>query len=136
MRKLPFLFFLLLLVVWVSCGKDPENPAGDNRDNYVGSYQLQKSGYIYSGANATIVDTTITVTVGKSGDENITLLDADIRVNSEGRFGAFNTGDCVISPIPNYNVFCGYFKSDSLVFETFQGSLMNGSQFNYKGIKQ
>lgn len=136
MRKSLLLLILIALSLWAACGKDPENPAGDNRDNYVGSYQLQKSGYIYSGANATIVDTLINVTVGKSGDANITLLDADIRVNSEGRFGAFNTGDCVISPIPNYNVFCGYFKQDSLVFETFQGSVMNGSQFNYKGVKQ
>ena len=136
MRKLLLLLPILALALWVACGKDPENPSGDNRDKYVGTYKLQKSGYVYSGANATIVDTMITATVGKSGDANITLLDADIKVNSEGRFGAFNTGDCAIGPVPNYNVFCGYFKSDSLVFETFQGTLTNGSQFNYKGIKQ
>lgn len=135
MRKFLFLLPLLSLAVWLACTKDPD-PTTDNRDDYVGQYKLHKTGVVFSGSNSLPVDTMIVATVGKSGDANITLLDADIKVNSEGRFGAFNTGDCVISPVSNYNVFCGYFKQDSLVFETYQGSSANGSQFTFEGIKQ
>lgn len=135
MRKFFFLLPLLSLAVWLACTKDPD-PTTDNRDKYVGQYKLHKTGVVFSGSNGLLVDTMIVATVGKSGDANITLLDADIKVNSEGRFGAFNTGDCVINPVSNYNVFCGYFKQDSLVFETYQGSSTNGSQFMFKGIRQ
>ncbi len=135
MRKFLLLLPLFSLALWVACDKDP-NPTTDNRDSYVGQYKLHQTGVIFSGTDGLPVDTMIVVTVAKSGDANITLLDADIKVNSEGRFGAFNTGDCVINPVSNYNVFCGYFKQDSLVFETYKGTATNGSQFMFKGIKQ
>jgi hypothetical protein len=124
------IFFMVLTLLLMSrCDKDSNTP--DYRDKYLGSYNCTKTGNYHCGdSNYYYYDTTEIVFVTKTGDSLINILDASVKIDSNGEFGKG------LYPDPNYHLFSGHFIDDSIFFGLQQGPLGCFTRFNYKGIKQ
>lgn len=119
---------LLLLLLFISCKKENiETP--DYRDKFVGDYQCNKTGIYHCGDSTFYYDTTVIVTITKENDSLINILDAALKINTNGEFGGG------LYPDSAYHGFGGYFINDSIFFNTYQGGLGCFTSLNYKGKK-
>jgi len=119
--------FIILCFLSVSCNKE-ENEIMDYRDSFIGSYGCHKTGYIYDEVS-TNVDTFEIIIVSKYSDSLIKILDATIFIDQNGEFGGG------LYPDPNYHLFDGCFKNDSVFLNLQIGGLGCYSRFNYIGKK-
>ena len=119
---------VLLLLIFMGCNKE-NNDAPDYRDKFVGDYQCNKTGYYHCGDSTFYFDTTLIVTICKENDSLINILDATLKINTNGEFGGGLYPDSV------YHGFGGFFVNDSIYFNTYQGGLGCFTSLNYKGKK-
>jgi hypothetical protein len=126
--KIP-IFLLGLSFLITGCYKDDVtyNKLPDYRDEFIGAYFCAKTGNYHCGDSTSYYDTTEMVTVGKSGDSMITILDATLKIDVNGEFGGG------LYPDPKYHLFAGYIKDDSLNFGLQQGGLGCFTRLNYRG---
>jgi hypothetical protein len=97
--------------------------------NLIGKYQCNKTGNYHYGDSTYYFDTTVIVTITKENDSFINILDATLKINTNGEFGGGLYSDSA------YHGFGGYFINDSVFFNTYQGGLCCFTSLNYKGKK-
>ncbi len=122
------LLLVSLLLLLISCDKET-NEIPDYRDKFVGVYQCNKTGNYHCGDSTYYYDTTEIVTITKENDSLINILDATLKINTNGEFGGG------LYPDSAYHGFGGYFINDSINFNTYQGGLGCFTSLNYKGKK-
>jgi hypothetical protein len=123
------LSFLLMMLLTFSCCNNEEEE--DYRHGFLGDYSCQETGYLMcNGQIICSIDTIVTVNIGIYKDSMITILNDTLRVNKEGKFGGgYYT-------VPDFIFFGGYFKNDSIIFQTAAGGIACNNLLKYKGKKQ
>ncbi len=122
------LLIVLLLLLFISCNKE-NNETLDYRDKFIGDYRCNKTGNYHCGDSTYYYGTTEIVTITKANDSLINILDAILKINTNGNFGGG------LYPDSAYHGFEGYFINDSIFFNTYQGGLGCFTSLNYKGKK-
>lgn len=123
------LFLIVLLqLLFIGCNKE-NNDIPDYRDKFIGKYQCNKTGNYHCGDSTYYYDTTVIVTITKENDSLINILNAALKINTNGEFGGG------LYPDSAYHGFGGYFISDSVFFNTYEGGLGCFTSLNYKGKK-
>jgi hypothetical protein len=122
----------MCLLVWgCDANKEPEQKEiSDYRDKYLGEYWCRQTGMYHCGDSTAYYDTVVWVTVRKSGDSMIHLLNASIKLAANDTFGGG------FYPDPAYHGIGGHFDADSVYFVTYKGGLGCGKLLTYEGKKR